>query len=78
MEWKYQSLNDEANMRKGPNTKLASLRGTVYEEKIIELIKEFDETTLSVRSKNVLKNLNNTNLPISYFVKSQKVLKMSI
>jgi|TARA_B110000238_G_scaffold33162_1_gene34010 hypothetical protein len=69
-------LNDEANIEtiNSIEVKEEDKLIEISEEKIIELIKEFDETTLSVRSKNVLKNLNCTNIGDIIFLSGQSLL----
>jgi len=69
-------LNDEANIETINFTEVKEEDKLIEipEEKIIELIKEFDETTLSVRSKNVLLNLNCTNIGDIIFLSGQSLL----
>ena len=69
-------LNDEANIETINSTEVKEEDKLIEisEEKIIELIKEFDETTLSVRSKNVLLNLNCFNIGDIIFLSGQSLL----
>jgi len=69
-------LNDEANIETIDSTEVKEEDKLIEisEEKIIELIKEFDETTLSVRSKNVLLNLNCFNIGDIIFLSGQSLL----
>jgi len=68
-------LNDEANIEtiNSIEVKEEDKLIELSEKKIIEIIKEFDETTLSVRSKNVLKNLNSTNIGDIIFLSRQSL-----
>ena len=58
------NVNNEANIETINSIEVTEENQLIElsEKKIIEIIKEFDETTLSVRSKNVLLNLDCTNI----------------
>ena len=66
-------LNDEANIETINSIEVKEENKLIElsEKKIIEIIKKFDETTLSVRSKNVLLNLNCTNIGDIIFLSRQ-------
>ena len=68
-------LNDEANIETINSIEVKEENKLIElsEKKIIEIIKEFDETTLSVRSKNVLLNLNCTNIGDIIFLSRQSL-----
>ena len=68
-------LNNEANIEtiNSIEVKEEDKLIELSEQKIIEIIKEFDETTLSVRSKNVLLNLNCTNIGDIIFLSRQSL-----
>ena len=69
------NLNDEANIETINSIEVKEENKLIElsEKKIIEIIKEFDETTLSVRSKNVLLNLNCTNIGDIIFLSTQSL-----
>ena len=66
-------LNNEANIETINSIEVKEENKLIElsEKKIIEIIKKFDETTLSVRSKNVLLNLNCTNIGDIIFLSRQ-------
>ena len=68
-------LNNEANIETINSIEVKEENKLIElsEQKIIEIIKEFDETTLSVRSKNVLLNLNCTNIGDIIFLSRQSL-----
>ena len=72
--WPPDNINESLNQRSFEKKKI---KEKINLESVLELIKEFDETTLSLRSKNALRNLGCYYIGDILFLKKEDLYKVN-
>ena len=72
--WPHDNINESLNQRSFEKKKI---KEKINLESVLELIREFDETTLSLRSKNALRNLGCNYIGDILFLKKEDLYKIN-